>query len=328
MTRNLAALLLGAALTAALLLGTDLALGRILGIPPSPGAFDAPERFRHPVLGYAPPAEPQHHRKEVDGHLAFDVTYHFDGHHRRRPPERGSPRAAERFALFFGGSNSFGEGLPYAETIPAVFESLRPRYRSYTYAYRGYGPQQMLARLEDGFAEGEIAEPSGAAVYPYFDYHHGRVHGIMSVVRWAGGKHPYYFLDGRGELKRDGTFASGRPVTTRLLWWLSKSAILKHYRVELPWRLDADDDRLFCAILLRSRELFEQRFPGSAFVVVIGPTSASGDPFVATCLEAEGFDPIDTRARASEIAAMRIPGDNHLSAAGARRVARALAERL
>ncbi len=190
MTRRLAALLLGLALAALLLLGADCAVGRIVGRPPATGAFDASVRARDPVLGYAPPGEPMPHRKEVDGRVVFDVTYHFDEHRRRRAPDAAPAPAAERFALFFGGSNTFGEGLPWDDTIPAVFETLRPRTRAYDYAFRGYGPQQMLARLEAGFAEGEIAEPVGAAVYQYFDYHHGRVHGTHIVVRLAGGRHP------------------------------------------------------------------------------------------------------------------------------------------
>jgi len=89
------------------------------------------------------------HKNVFDDKVIFDTTYNFDSLYRRKVP--GNPAEnTDKFVIFFGGSQTFGEGLNDWSTIPAVVQKNAPSHRVYNYAYKGYGPHQMLKKLEKG----------------------------------------------------------------------------------------------------------------------------------------------------------------------------------
>ena len=71
---------------------------------------------------------------------------------------------------FFGGSQTFGEGLNDDETIPALVQKKTRVHRVYNYAYRGYGPHQMLRMIETNALKDQLKETNGIAFYQYFDF--------------------------------------------------------------------------------------------------------------------------------------------------------------
>ena len=317
--KNLIALLLGVFIAFAGLALVDSCFRWYMHIPLQGILFfpraDVPDGLGW--VAWVPPSGEVRHKKMVGGEVVFDVNYHFDGLYRRITPFQPQ-QAVERFVVFFGGSNTFGEGLTDEQAIPALVQREAQSFMVYNYAYMGYGPNQMLAKLESGSLPKEVREPRGIAIYQYLDVHIPRVIGSMSVVRWAGGRHPYYFVNAQGELEHDGTFATGRFWTTALYWLLGKSAILEYLKVELPPRLRPEHYDLACRVVKRSRDLFLGQFPGSRFVVVVGLTSGRHDPFVASCLEAGAFEYLDMRPEYDGDPGWTYPRDGHLTAKSAR----------
>jgi hypothetical protein len=209
------------------------------------------------------------HAKVINGKLLYKVSYQIDS----RFPRRISPRlngatVPKQYALFFVDSNAFGEGLSDEETIPTQFGNLLPEFRSYNYAFRGYGPQQMLARLEQGFAKGELLEESGIGFYFYSDSHVARVNGLLPEIAWAGGRHPNYELNSEGKPVWQGSFSDTQPWRSRFLWFIGKSYFVRSRSKYFTPRRE-DHYKLTCALILQSRERFESMHKDNLFYVVL-----------------------------------------------------------
>jgi hypothetical protein len=226
-----------------------------------------------------------------------------------------------KFVLFFGGSQTFGEGLNDPDTIPARVQDSSRDYRVYNYAYKGYGPHQMLKKLETGTLSSEVAESDGVAFYQYFGFHLQRVVGTLSYVSWAGGGAPYYAFGSDGQLEYRGSFATGRFPTTFAYWLLGRSAIAKHFRVDLPRKMTQDHRTLFCRVLQESREAFLEQYPGSRFVVVVSIMNGRQDPIVDECLQPKGIEFIDLRGLESDTKDLAFPHNGHFTPAATRLIA-------
>lgn len=270
--------------------------------------------------------------KSVDSKLVYATEYRSDACGRRITPSRPGS-APVRFALFFGDSMTFGEGLQPDETLPCRFGRLSPSTVPYNYAFQGYGPQQMYAKIIDPVFEREVAEAAGIAVYGYFDYHINRVVGSTEVLRWNAGRHPYFLLRD-GALVRDGTFLTGRPRLTAWYSWLNRFRIFRALGIELPV-VTAGHRELLCEIIHQSKLAFERKFPGSHFVVSMNPLSSRVDDIQRTCFEPRGIAFVDLRGLFGEYGdprrtdnPYRIPEDGHYSKEGAALLARALHETL
>jgi len=206
----------------------------------------------------------------IDDQPIWDVTYGTDEFGRRRTVST-LPNIRSQFALFFGGSFTFGEGSNDNQTIPSVFESVSDRFRAYNYGVPGYGTQQMLAKLQSSSVKYEVNEKSGVLFYIYLeDVHEGRVIGQMNVVNGWANNFPYYKLNKEGKPEYRGTFSTGRPVLSVVYGLLGKSQLVRYLGLNLP-NLDAESYLLTAKLIDESRNLFNKQFPDSEFYVVLYP---------------------------------------------------------
>ncbi len=127
--------------------------------------------------------------------LIYKVKYEFDEYGRRKTPSFHPE--SKKFAIFFGGSNTFGEGLPVEKTLPYLFSKKNPLFRSYNYAFPGWGPNNNLRQLQTSSINSQVLEKEGLVVYQYFDYHLRRVLGTVEYFSWSKGRSPsYQWVDG------------------------------------------------------------------------------------------------------------------------------------
>lgn len=262
------------------------------------------------------------HKAEAGDDVIFDVTYNFDEFYRRAVPGRHQG-SGDQFILFFGDSQTFGEGVSDTDTIPALVQQGAPGYQVYNYAYKGYGPHQMLKKLESNSLVREVPEYRGIAFYQYFGFHVPRTVGTMAYISWAGGGAPYYQLDSNAQPQYQGSFATGRFSATLFYWLLGKSAIAKHYGVELPSQLTKADYDLVCRIIAKSRKTFLNQYPGSRFIVLVGMTNGEGDPVVEKCLKRE-IEYVDLRNIHNQEVGLEFPHDGHFTPKATRLIARHL----
>lgn len=101
-----------------------------------------------PELGWRPGTPGSYHhvkRYRADGRTIFDVHYTIvPGHERRVDSAASAPSV-----VFLGDSTTFGTGVDDADTLPQAFaDAAGQRFRVRNLAMSGYGPQQVLRRLE------------------------------------------------------------------------------------------------------------------------------------------------------------------------------------
>lgn len=263
-------------------------------------------------------------KKERNGETIYDVTYNFDSLFRRVVPSQPD-REHEKFIIFFGGSQTFGEGLNDSETIPALVQKKASSYRVYNYAYSGYGPHQMLRKLETDTLKNEVTESHGIAFFQYFSFHVPRVLGTKSYVAWAGGAAPHYRSTSENEIEYAGSFSTGRFFKTYFYRLLGKSAIATYFNVDLPARLTDKHYDLVCNVMNKSRDVFITQYPTSRFVVILGMTNSSTDTFMKKCLERNNIEFIDTRMLYKEGNDLTFPHDGHFTPKATRIIAQQIA---
>jgi len=231
-------------------------------------------RIDDPILGYKPVANmTSWHTKAVQGKQIFRVRYAIDQYGRRITPQENTG-CRDQYLLFFGGSQTFGFGLNENETLPYYVANSSPTFRTYNYAYGGYGPQHMLARLQETPIRDEISEREGMAIYLFVDDHIRRVINTMRT-RWVH-RSPYYVFEDNGELARLGNFNTARPYLYRLYHdLLLKSATLDFFHMDFPLAITEEDIDTSTKIIERAYQTYKKKFKNDKFYVVIHFNQAS-----------------------------------------------------
>jgi hypothetical protein len=255
-----------------------------------------PEYYQaHAELGWAPkPGIRTRAWKRVAGEPVYDVHYSIDALGRRITPATGTaPRST--FLLFAGCSVTFGEGVEDSETLPNFAAELAPEVRVYNYGFHGYGPQQLLVRLETQDLRAQVAEAAGTLVYLFIDAHVNRAIGSMVVYTGWADTAPYYSSGPEGALVRHGTLTTGRPLTSIVYSVLGRSEVLKHWHRDVPLVITDGHIYLTASILASSAQRFREQFPGGRFVVAIFPGSTHA-PRLKRALDRHGVEFLDYSA--------------------------------
>jgi len=81
------------------------------------------------------------------GALVYEAIYNFDENGLRCTPLNNSLN--KKSALFFGDSQTFGEGLNDNQTLPFLFQKYSSDFNSFNFGFPGSGPTNMLAWLKN-----------------------------------------------------------------------------------------------------------------------------------------------------------------------------------
>jgi hypothetical protein len=246
---------------------------------------------RDAYMGFRPKASgSDRSRKTGDGLVVYDFQYSIDEYHRRVTPVT-SPKTRPKFAVFLGGSYTFGEGVEDHETLPAYFAGLAPAYAPYNYAYRAYGPQQAYLQVKrPGFRE-EIEQDAGIFFYLFIDHHIDRLTGRMRVVGSWGENLPY-LTAGPAGWEHHGSFGEAWSIRSPLYRLLCKSALLRVLEVDWPPAIREQDLRLTASMLKSTADAAASLYPNSPFYVIFHPTSRHA-AVLAGMLEESGVRYLD-----------------------------------
>lgn len=278
------------------------------------------------TLGYRPrPNSSAQVIKMMNDRIVYDITYHFDEYSRRRTPVCHKEKK-NFFALFFGCSFTFGAAVKEKETLPYYFSNLSPQYISYNYGYSGYGPQQMLSKLQQGNINEEIERKSGILVFTFIDDHIQRSIVSMNVYNGWGRDMPLYTINAEGNLIREGNFVSARPVLGWIYSLLGKSQILRYFNANLPPKVAECHIRTTCKILEEARNAFKKKFNSDNFYVLLYPGSHYTKEMVGYLRKAQIRHLDYSSLFENSLTAMSVPGDGHPNALAYRVVAKKLAE--
>jgi hypothetical protein len=230
-------------------------------------------------------------RKKFNEELVFEATYSTDEYGRRiTPVEHDEER--DNFLLVFGDSFVFGQGVNDNETLPFYMAELAPQYKPYNYGVMGYGPQGMLAKLQDNQISKEIDGKKGILIYMIINDHFVRAIGSMRVHNRWGHRMPFYVVDTHDQLTRKGDFTSGRPFISWLYKGLGTSQILRYFGIDLQGKITDNHVALTARIIEESRKIFLNKFKSDRFYVLFFPGHKETRRLIPT-LQAAGIEYLD-----------------------------------
>ncbi len=228
------------------------------------------------VLGYRPSPNNQGHAvKEANGARLYDVIYSIDSSGLRIAPPH-DPDASEAI-LFMGCSITFGEGLPDSST--SSFQTglaLHGKDAVYNFGFHGYGPHQILARLQRGNISSVVKEKPKYAIYQAIT---GHIPRVLGLTPWN--EHDPRFLGGAdGKLEYAGHFDGASGLSPRLKKYLNKCLVYRNLRLQ---SVNDSDVTLFIDLVDECRIVFEQQYSGSEFHIIYWneERDAMGDRVVA-----------------------------------------------
>ena len=243
------------------------------------------------ILGYKPKPDTSHTGiRTVDGKIIYSIKYSTDANSLRITPI-DSTKPRNKYAQFYGCSMTFGEGVQSDETLPYYFGKFDSTYRPYNFAYSGYGPHQMLARLETDSPKKNVKEPTGIAFYIYINDHVNRAIGTMTNFGYNGGNAPYYHEIGN-ELKHDGLFRNTRRIRSWFYEVMLKSNILKLFKIGYPFKITEDDYELTAEIIAQASRNYKKQFFNDNFYVIIYPTTIDSS-LIISLIKQKGVKVLD-----------------------------------
>ena len=264
-------------------------------------------------LGYKPKPDTSHTGiRTKDGKIIYSINYSTDANSLRITPlDTTKPRT--KYAQFYGCSMTFGEGVQNNETMPYFFGEYDSTYRPYNFAYSGYGPHQMLARLETENAKKIVRENTGIGFYIYINDHVNRVLGTMTNYGYNGGQAPYYHkVD--GQLKHEGLFTEGRKIRSWIFEQLLKSNILKLFKIGYPFKITEQDYELTAEVMAEASRNYKKQFGNDNFYVIIYPTTVNSS-LIINLLKQKGVKVLDYSKLFNPLEkGYAIPDDEHPTA--------------
>ncbi|MEM6673252.1 MAG: hypothetical protein AAF726_10425 [Planctomycetota bacterium] len=278
--------------TALLMLGAvELALST--KAPPDKVEHTVDYRRTDELLGYsAVPLAHARHDLRIGAEPVFDVEYDFDENGLRvaPPPTDPPPRSS---VLCFGCSFMFGTGIENEEAVPYLLQELvGGRHRVYNFALGGWGPHQMLARIESGEVEVAVAEPPAVAIYWAIPDHVWRAAG----KRYWDQRGPLYQVAEDGSAELVGSFADlpgPRPEPDRPKGIVKRSWIVRRIldrsgsdaRGNELGAPSPEDIERWSAIVRTTRDEIESRFPSCRFHVLLSDRYAGHSAALVAALQ-------------------------------------------
>jgi len=189
----------------------------------------------------------------------------------------------------------------------------------------GIGTNLLLAQAEEDFFKLEKSFDESTFVYLMPEpLHTNRNVGRIPSIHWTSMR-PYYYLH-QGEVVRDGSFLSGRPVRTWI--YLQMMSVLEYF----GWSMDAlfprvreEDRQLTCRLVDRLRSQINLRHPKAKFVVYLLGNSEEKARNVP-CFKERSIPFILSRVPANED--YEIPIDGHPNLKATESIAKDISENL
>ena len=225
--------------------------------------YDPEYHTGHPLLGYV--AQRNHvgsSTRHDNGKLTFDVQYTIGANGLRVSPP--STQENSDCILFFGGSFTFGEGVPDEQTMPyQVGLKTHQRYQIHNFGFHGYGPHHMLAALEHQIVEEAIQCAPRYVIYQAIVAHAARVAGRAFWDRHG----PRYVLE-EGRVVFRGRFSDTSLFSDAVYDQFRKSAIVQRVMRKKGAQVEPQDIQLFGESVAAARDYVEKHYPDSVFHVL------------------------------------------------------------
>jgi hypothetical protein len=181
------------------------------------------------------------------------------------PAEEGKK---DKYAVFFGCSFTYGDGVQNDQTMPYYFQQYARSYRAYNYGFLAYSPLQTLALLQTKNIRTQIPDSSGFGVFTYINDHIDRAIPASRWVIFQQGRFPNL---NKNTLQTDGTYRQKQRIKYEILNWAGESNIWNYFRINLPKTHDDTHYQLIVDVIAESKKEFIRQFHHDKFYVIIFP---------------------------------------------------------
>jgi|GEM_PF-1770081 len=204
------------------------------------------------------------------------------------PSNKSKPK--ENFLIFHGCSFVFGTGLEDNETLSSFVNRKSEKYTAYNYAVGAIGTNYILAHLQSREIPKQVEQRKGTFVYVFIDHHVTRSNGFLTELLWLKDT-PYYEKE-EGRLVRKGSFVSGSPLRTKILFFLGeKIGLDKMFNINIPLKIFNSHYEYTCDLIKESHREFNQQFPDSRFLLLYHPFSKGEINLkLEKCLKGSGIE--------------------------------------
>lgn len=201
-------------------------------------------------------------------HYIFNVRFTTDSYSRRVTP--GHFKGADKYALFFGCSFTFGDGLNDNQTLPYFFQSSHRQYKSYNYAFNSYTTTHMLAHLNRPDFLQEVKEKEGIAFYIFYNGHLERNIPSLSWGRsWDGN----YLVYNKNSLEKTGIIKQKETMKYWLFKAVKEMAFMNLFQINYPLKITNQHLEKTADIIEEAYHIYTQKFGNNNFVVLVYPGS-------------------------------------------------------
>lgn len=171
--------------------------------------------------------------KFKDGSIVFDVTYSIDSYSHRTIPDQDK-QSRNKFLLVFGDSRIFGVGVNDNETLPYFLSKFISDYHIYNYSIPNFGIENAYMLMQHNDISNEISETEGSALI-FFNFSQVLyLIGSMDYVTSSGEQFSHLCLNEKNEFEVYRNYKSKHPWKFLLYKILSKSNMVKFFRIDFP----------------------------------------------------------------------------------------------
>lgn len=231
---------------------------------------------------------------ENSDRVIYDVTIDMTERSRRAVvPENTS---SDQGVLFFGDSNTFGEGVFSHETYVSQFAKLNPQYQVLNFGIGGSAPNVFLEEIErtPQYRYVNLKVPAkNIGIYLIIDDTLERMICRLSCLRenrkWIL-QRPFYKLNAEGVPVYQGSFADSRKTLNAVYSVFANSALLNFFRIDYPpyWR--QGDMDFMAKVLQVYLEKLKKHMNVDRFVVFSFPGSRMDPEMLKTAFAGVGIE--------------------------------------
>lgn len=216
---------------------------------------------------------------DVHGETIMETVYNTDNFGRRITPHPHMNPKSDQM-IFLGCSFTFGEGVDEHETISGQVARNQSRYEVFNYSAPGWGPGNLLAKLESSEVVNELpATGEKIVIYTFIDHHLNRLIGSLDVFQaypsWPTVL-PAYGRRSDGSLVHQSMHLNYFNPVTWMKSLFGRSHFLAHFGIQLPLTLNHAHYQLWADVVKKMREQFQKHWGPVKFYVVFFPNSSFG----------------------------------------------------
>ncbi|MDZ7900836.1 MAG: hypothetical protein U5N85_22770 [Arcicella sp.] len=197
------------------------------------------------------------------------LIFVHDQFSRRITPNNSTTEGKKnKYAVFFGCSFTYGDGVQNTQTMPYYFQQYASSYHAYNYGFLAYSPLQTLALLQTKNIKGQIPDSSGFGVFTYINDHIDRAIPASRWVILQQGRFPNL---NKNTLQTDGTYQNEHRIKYEIMNWVGGSNIWNYFRINLPKTHNDKHYQLIVDVISESKREFVKQFHHDKFYVIIFP---------------------------------------------------------